>query len=175
MFYFLMRDTILMQDWFSSTDNELSAKSSVILGCKLEEEAAWLKSKHDDMSGVRERVKAVQTIQEEFLDMGNPKLLTTLKEYVRAVESRWSRTVTRLQKRLDKAREEDDGAGGAAAKVPDFDRLNLSASRERTLSSGNDAEDPLLVGKHPTIRQELLSMEQEVLFSFRISDDFPGS
>ena len=136
-----------MQDWFSSTDNELSSKSSVILGCKVEEGAAWLKSKHDDMSGMRERVKGIQAIQEEFLDMGNPKLLTTLKECVRAAESRWSRTVARLQKRLDKAREVD-ARSGAAAKVPDFDRLNLSASRERTLSSGNDAEDPLLVGKH---------------------------
>ena len=136
-----------MQDWFSTTDNELSSKSSVILGCKVEEEASWLKSKHDEMSGMRERVKGVQAIQEEFLDMGNPKLLTTLKEYVRAVESRWSRTVNRLQKRLDKAREEDTPSG-PAARVPDFDRLNLSASRERTLSSGNDAEDPLLVGKH---------------------------
>ena len=67
---------------------------------------------------------------------------------MRAVESRWSRTVSRLQKRLDRAREEGDGAAGAAAKVPDFDRLNLSASRERTLSAGNDAEDPLLVGKN---------------------------
>ena len=68
-----------MQDWFSSTDSELSSKSSVIVGCKVEEQAAWLRSKHEDMSGMRERVKAVQAIQEEFLDMGNPKLMTTLK------------------------------------------------------------------------------------------------
>ena len=71
-----------LQDWFSSTDSELSSKSSVIVGCKVEEEAAWLRSKHEDMSGMRERVKAVQAIQEEFLDMGNPKLMTTLKGYL---------------------------------------------------------------------------------------------
>ena len=116
----------------------------------MEEEAAWLRSRHEAMSGMRERVKSVQAVQEEFLELGSPKLLTALKEYVRAVESRWARTVTRLQKRLDRAREqEEEGAAGAgaAAQVPDFDRLNLSASRERTVSSGTDAEDPLLVGK----------------------------
>ena len=112
----------------------------------MEEEAAWLRSRHEAMSGMRERVKSVQAVQEEFLELGNPKLLTALKEYVRAVESRWARTATRLQKRLEKAREEES-VPGAAAQVPDFDRLSLSASRERTVSSGNDAEDPLLIGK----------------------------
>ena len=73
-------------------------------------------------------------------------------------------------------------AVGAAAKVPDFDRLNLSASRERTLSSGNDAEDPLLVGKYCTyycIKQDMYSRcRRQVIsmisFSFRISDGLPG-
>ena len=86
--------------------------------------------------------------------------------------------MSRLQKRLDRAREEGDGAAGAAAKVPDFDRLNLSASRERTLSAGNDAEDPLLVGKNDILLWHLLKNVRNyydcmTVFLFRISDDVP--
>ena len=67
--------------------------------------------------------------------------MTNLKENVRAVESRWAKTVTRLQKKLVRLREEKP-----AAKLRDFDALNLSASRERTISTGQD-EDPMLTGK----------------------------
>ena len=127
-----------VQDWFGATDTELAAKSSLVVSGS--DEVKFLRTKHEEMAAMKERIKAIQSLQEEFFEMGDPKLLTGLKEYVRAVESRWSRTVARLQKRLAKAREEV----GLVVDVPDFDLLKLSASRERTLSSGQDAEDPMM-------------------------------
>lgn len=128
-----------VQDWFGLTDAELAAGGKTDTG----EEESFLRSKHETMASMKERVKSVQAIQEEFFELGNPKLLTGLTEYVRAVESRWSRTVARLQKRLNKINEE---LGSSAVDVPDFDLLNLSASRERTISTGHDSEDPMLTG-----------------------------
>lgn len=89
--------------------------------------------------------------------------MTSLKENVRGIESRWAKVIARLQKKLLVVRSEnEDGADPQIAKLKDFTSLNLSPSHQsqnHALKEEDDEEkhSPHLLKEFKTAFQEVSS------------------